>query len=78
MQVDRVIRALIDHSGMSGNAVSAALNRSREWARITSQPGRVPRIDTVADVADVAGCEVVIIDRTTGETVATIDPPRRA
>ncbi len=78
MQVDRVIRAMIDRSTLSANAVSAALGKSREWARLTAKPGRDPKIGTVADVADVAGCDVCIVDRETGAVVATVTPPRRA
>ncbi|WP_281657204.1 hypothetical protein [Collinsella stercoris] len=78
MQVDRIIRTLIDRSGLSMNGMSAALGKSREWARLTAKPGRVPKLDTVADVADVAGCDVAIIDRETGAVVATVTPPRRA
>lgn len=78
MQVDHVIRAMIDRSAMSANAFSAALGKSREWARMTAKPGREPKLGTVADVADVAGCDVCIIDRETGAVVATVTPPRRA
>jgi hypothetical protein len=78
MQVDRIIRAMIDRSSMSANAFSAALGKSREWARMTARPGRDPKLGTVADVADVAGCDVCIIDRETEAVVATVTPPRRA
>ena len=78
LQVDRTIRTLIDHSGMSTRAMSAALGRGSSWASTTAQPGRVPSLATVADVADVAGCDVVIVDRATGERVGVVDPPRRS
>lgn len=77
MQVDEVIKGLIERSGMSYRAASAALGKSPNWAGVTAQHGRVPKLDTVADVADVAGCDVAIIDRATGETVGVIEPPRR-
>lgn len=78
MQVDRVIRAMIDRSAISANGFSAALGKSREWARLTAKPGRDPKLGTVADVADVAGCDVCVVDRETGAVVATVTPPRRA
>lgn len=78
MQVDRVVRSLIDHSGMSLRGVSLRLGHVDSWARQTAAPGRVPRLDTVADVADLAGVDVVLVDRATGERVAVVDPPRRA
>lgn len=78
MQVDRVVRSLIDHSGMSLRGVSLRLGHVDSWARQTAAPGRVPKLDTVADVADLVGVDVVLVDRATGERVATVDPPRRA
>lgn len=77
MQVDAIIKCLIEHSGMSYRAMSSALGRSTEWARLTAQPGRDPKLSTVAAVADVAGCDVVIMDRETGERVGTVEPPER-
>lgn len=77
MQVNALIRELITHSGLSANAMSAALGKSREWARLTAK-ANAPRVDTLADVADVAGVDVALIDRTTGEVIAKVDPPRRA
>lgn len=75
MQVNDVVAALVEHSGMSSNRVSAALGRSREYIRNSLY--RSPQLATVADVADVAGCDVVIVDRETGATVARVDPPRQ-
>ena len=78
LQVDRTIRALIDHSGMSTRAMSAALDRGSSWASTTAAPGRDPKLSTVADVADVAGVDIALIDRKTGEMIGTVTPPRRA
>lgn len=77
MQVDCIIKTLIERSGLGCNGMSRELGKSREWARLTARAGRVPRLDTVADVADAANCDVCIIDRETGATVATVTPPRR-
>ena len=78
MQVDQAIRLLIDHSGLSARTVSAKLGRSPAWAGLTAGPGRDPKTGTLVDVADLAGCDVAIIDRETGERIGTIEPPRRA
>lgn len=78
MQVDAVLKALIEHAPMSGRALSSMLGKSPNWAGVSSQPGRSPELATVADVADVAGCDVCIIDRETGAVVATVTPPRKA
>ena len=75
LQVDRTIRALIDHSGMSTRAMSAALDRGSSWASTTAAPGRDPKLSTVADVA---GVDIALIDRQTGERIGTVTPPRRA
>ncbi len=77
MQVDACIKGLVERSGMSYRALSAALGKSPNWAIMTAGAGRDPKLGTVADVADVAGVDVVLIDRATGETVGTIEPPRR-
>lgn len=78
MQVNNVMRALVERSGKSYRQVSAELGKSATWASNVAMPTRTPRLDTVADVADVAGCDVCIIDRDTGAVVATVTPPRRA
>ena len=62
---------------MSGRALSAELGKSPNWAGVSSMPGRSPELATVTDVADVAGVDVVLVDRATGERVAVVDPPRR-
>ena len=64
-RVDRALRLILDldeRGGLIGN-----LRRAGDDAR-----------DTVADVADVLGYDLAVIDRETGEAVAVIEPPRRA
>ena len=78
MKVDEVIRALVDHSPMTGEQVSAELGRSRAYVSVAAGKGRSPELATVADVADVAGVDVAFIDRETGERIGTVTPPRRA
>lgn len=75
MQVREALAVLIAHSGHSGRAVSAELGHAQSWA--SNSVGKVPKLDTLADVADVAGVDVALIDRATGETLGTIEPPRR-
>ncbi len=78
MQVNELLRTLVERSGKSYRQVSAELGRSPNWAGAVSMPTRSPAMATVADVADVAGCDVRIVDRETGSVVATVTPPRRA
>ena len=76
MQVDKVIGAIVDHSTLTGEQASLALGYSRSYVSMAKQ-GRTPSLATAASVADVCGCDVVIVDRATGERVGVVDPPRR-
>ena len=76
MQVNDVMRAVADYRGISGRGLSKALGKVDTWAR--NSYGRDTKLGTLADVADVADCDVAIIDRETGAVVATVTPPRRA
>lgn len=77
MEASSSIRAAAKHAGVTLYELSRRLDRAPAWAGITSSPGRDPKASTIAAIADVCGCEVVIVDRQTGERVATIDPPGR-
>lgn len=73
MRVDEVISMLISRSGMSARRISATLGKSQNWATMTAGPGRDPKLSTVVAVADAAGCDLVIIDRETGERLGAIE-----
>lgn len=79
MKVTGVVRALVDHSPMTGEQVSAALGHSRGYISVAMAKGagKGPALATVCDVADVCGCDVVLLDRATGERVGVVDPPHR-
>ena len=77
MEVGRAIRALVDHSPLTGEQVSAELHKSRGYISVVMRDSRSPALATVCDVADVCGCDVVLVDRATGERVGVVDPPRR-
>ena len=76
MKITNVIRALAKHAGMSMYDVSRALDHAPAWAGVVAGREGVA-LATIADVADVAGCDVVIRDRATGDDVGVIEPPRR-
>ena len=78
MQVNTCIRELLSARGASPRRVSADLGRSSEYVRNVSQPTRSPALATVADVADVLGYRLEVVDVATGEAVGTIEAPRRA
>lgn len=76
MRVTDAVRTLAAHAVMSLYDVSRSCGRSESWAKgVAGREGVA--LATIADVADVAGCDIVIRDRGTGETVGVIDPPRR-
>ena len=79
MYVLDVLEALVDHSPLTGEQVSAALCKSRSYISMVkrSRGKQGPLLSTVCDVADVCGCDVVLVDRATGERVGVVDPPRR-
>lgn len=75
MKVDEVIDAIVKGSGSNHHAAAAALGRSREYVRnAASRPS--PSLATIADIADVCGCDVIVRDRRTGSE-SVITPPRR-
>lgn len=77
MQVNTCIRELLDARAISPRRVSAELGRSSEYVRNVAMPTRSPALATVADVADVLGYRLDVVDAATGETVGTIEAPRR-
>ena len=62
---------------MTGEGVGPMLGKSRSYISVVGARGRSPELATVADVADVCGVDVVLVDRATGERVGVVDPPRR-
>ena len=77
MQVNTCIRELLRMREISPRRVSADLGRSSEYVRNVSLPTRSPALATVADVADVLGYRLEVVDVATGEAVGTIEAPRR-
>lgn len=74
MQVDAVIRKLLEISGLTTRGMAAACGRSSSWtARALSRDD--PRLSTVARVADAAGVDVALVERSTGRVVGVVDVP---
>lgn len=78
MQVNTVIRSMLDARGVSARATSLDLGRNDSFVGHVARASRVPSIATVADVADVLGYDLAIVDRTTGEELGRVVPPRRS
>lgn len=72
MQVDTIIRELLDMSGKTTRGMAAACGRSSSWtARAMSRDD--PRLSTVVRVADVAGLDVALVERSTGRVVDVVE-----
>lgn len=79
MQVNTCIKTLLNsRPDVTAVDLSARLGRARSWASNVAAPTRSPALATVADVADVLGYRLDVVDRETGEVVGSIEPPRRA
>lgn len=78
MQVNTCIKAIARAAGLSLSEVSRRCGHSPSWASVLGLPSRSPALATVADVADACGFALAVVDRETGETVGTIEPPRAA
>ena len=76
MQVNTCISEMLRKRGATRAGVSRDLGRSPSWCGMVAAPGRSPALATVADIADVLGYEIVVIDRAAGERVGVIEPPR--
>lgn len=73
-----VLEYLIKRSGLAYWKVSRALGKSPEWARNSSINHTRPLLATVADVADVCGVDIQLVDRKTGEVLKVIDSPHKS
>lgn len=79
MQINRCIHELVDATpGASMRGVSVALGKADTYVRNVAQPSRSPALATVADVADVLGYDLVLVRRSDGTELGTIEPPRKA
>lgn len=75
MQVDSVIREIAEHSGKSGRTLSVELGHAPTWVSSVGARGRDPQLSSVVRIADLVGVDLCLVDRSTGQTIATIDPP---
>lgn len=76
MQVNEVISVMLSHCPKSQEAVSIELGRAKSWASVVKSSSRIPRLDTVTDIADACGYDVQLVSRDTGAAI-TVTPPRR-
>lgn len=70
-----VMAEIINNSTKSANAVSLELGNDRSFVRLSKGRDGV-HLGTIADIADVCGMDVVIIDRKTKKRICKVDAPR--
>lgn len=72
MNTDKAINTMLDKSGMSRRKVSSAIGRHPNFLTVTLQKESIPRVDTLAALANAMGYELVL--RGHGDEIV-IDPP---
>ena len=71
-----VLPTIVRGSGRSMQSMSLQLGRSRNYITQTIQNLSVSKVDTVAEIADVCGYDLLLRKRDDGSEIV-IDPPRR-
>lgn len=77
MRPEETIHAALDHAGLTPYAASLRMGRAHSYVGSLLARKSAPTIRTAADVCDVCGVDVVLVDRSTGETIGRVDPRRR-
>lgn len=72
---EQVIEAIVGASNRSANSIGPELGHHRSHVR-NVRGNKEVQLATVADIADVCGMDVVIIDRATGKQVCKVGAPR--
>lgn len=75
MKPNEVMRALVDTYGDGQRALSRKLGHTPGWFSSTLTRRSVPRLDTVAAVADTCGYELVIREKNGGAVLGVVEPP---
>lgn len=68
------MRAVVERSAMSQASISQAMGRAPSYVSVLLSKPSDLRGGTMASLANVCGCELVVVDRATGERVAVIEP----
>ena len=76
MRSDEYIRAISRSSGLSQYELSKRMGRSKSYVSVYLANGISPRIGLAAEIADAAGCDLLVRNRETGEE-EIVEPPER-
>ena len=69
---EEYIDYIVNHSELTLWTASKAMHRAGQYLDNAVRRGRVLGLDTAARLADVCGCDLVISDRESGESIARI------
>ena len=69
MQAQEAFRYALDNSGKSQRQISRDLGKVDTFISSMLSGGRTPGLQLMANVADVCGYDLLLVDRTTGDTI---------
>lgn len=75
IDVERVLKMVVDSSGKSRQQVSSELGRFRTYIQTTLGKKTVPGLAVTAQICDVCGYDLVLVNRKTDERFL-VDPPK--
>ena len=73
MDSSEVLRYVVNHSGKSQRAISIELGKVPTYISSTFTQRSIPTIETMANIANVCGYDLVLIKRSSNEQIR-IDP----
>ena len=69
MESKEALRYIIDQSGKPKTRISLELGKTSGYINAYLSIGRTPGMDVFASIADVCNYDLVLVDRSTGETI---------
>lgn len=69
MQAQEAFRYVLDNSGKSQRQISRDLGKVDTFISSMLSGGRTPGLQLMANVSDVCGYDLVLVNRSTGETI---------
>lgn len=77
MDYAKLVKKLMARGGFSYHGLSRALGKADSYAasycNALNKRGGVPKIDTLAAIADLCGCEIVLIDKDTKDVISRLE-----
>ena len=77
MRPEETIHVALDHAGLTPYAASLRMGRAHSYVGSLLARKSAPTMRTAADVCDVCGVDVVLVDRATGKPLGRVDPPHK-